>query len=153
MEAGNGQRHEHYLENGKIDSINNILFALKKDTEGAINIFYDEENGYRIKTPFEGNFMRMADQFQGEVVTDSVQPLQLRSLYNMGGMQFVVPEPIVKGKYGIVKVPEEEITKVTQDALVWPFPQTERPKRLNYWEVRGLPTFRTGSMWAVWILR
>ncbi|MCK0159387.1 cytochrome c biogenesis protein [Allomuricauda sp. F6463D] len=118
VEAGDGQRHEHYLENGKIASIHNILFALNNETDGAINIFYDEENGYRIKSPFEGNFMRMADQFQGEVTSDSIQPLLLRSLYTMGGMQFVVPEPSIKGKYGIVKVPEEEITNVTLDALV-----------------------------------
>ncbi len=118
VEAGDGQRHEHYLENGKVASIHNVLFALNNDTEGAINIYYNEEEGFQIKSPFEGNFMRMADQLQGEVITDSVQPLQLRSLYTMAGMQFVIPEPIIKGKYGIVKVPEEEITKVTQDALV-----------------------------------
>lgn len=118
VEAGDGQRHEHYLENGKVASIHNVLFALNNDTEGAINIYYNEADGFQIKSPFEGNFMRMADQFQGEVATDSVQPLQLRSLYTMAGMQFVIPEPIIKGRYGIVKVPEEEITKVTQDALV-----------------------------------
>ncbi len=118
VEAGNGQRHEHYLENGKIASIHNVLFSLNNETDGAVNIFYSEEGGYQIKPPFEGNFMRMADQFQGEVVQDSLQTLQLRSLYNMAGMQFVIPEPLVKGTYGIVKVPDEEITKVTQDALV-----------------------------------
>ncbi len=118
VEAGNGQRHEHYLENGKVASIHNVLFALNNETEGAVNIYYDAENGFRIKSPFEGNFMRMADQFQGEVINDSIQPLQLRSLYNMAGMQFVIPDPIIKGSYGIVKVPDEEITKVTQDALV-----------------------------------
>ncbi len=118
VEAGNGQRHEHYLENGKIASIHNVLFSLNNDTDGAVNIFYTEEGGYQIKPPFEGNFMRMADQFQGEVVQDSLQTLQLRSLYNMAGMQFVIPEPLVKGTYGIVKVPDEEITKVTQDALI-----------------------------------
>ncbi|MEC7264189.1 MAG: cytochrome c biogenesis protein CcsA [Bacteroidota bacterium] len=118
VEAGNGQRHEHYLENGQIASIHNVLFSLNNDTDGAVNIFYTEEGGYQIKPPFEGNFMRMADQFQGEVVQDSLQTLQLRSLYNMAGMQFVIPEPLVKGTYGIVKVPDEEITKVTQDALI-----------------------------------
>ncbi|WP_228237448.1 cytochrome c biogenesis protein [Allomuricauda sp. M10] len=118
VEAGNGQRHEHYLENGKIASIHNVLFSLNNETAGAINIFYTEEGGYQLKPPFEGHFMRMADQLQGSVVQDSLQTLQLRSLYNMAGMQFVIPEPIVKGTYGIVKVPDEEITKVTQDALV-----------------------------------
>ncbi|WP_420601414.1 cytochrome c biogenesis protein CcsA [Flagellimonas sp.] len=117
VEAGDGQRHEHYLENGKVASIHNVLFSLNKETNGAINIFSDGDN-YQIKSPFEGNFMRMADQFQGEVVSDSIQTLQLRSLYNMAGMQFVIPEPLIKGSYGIVKVPENQVTDVTQDALV-----------------------------------
>ncbi|RDY61768.1 cytochrome c biogenesis protein CcsA [Flagellimonas nanhaiensis] len=117
VEAGDGQRHEHYLENGQIASIHNVLFALNKETEGAINI-YTKEGSYEVKSPFAGSFMRMADQFQGEVINDSIQSLQLRSLYNMAGMQFVIPEPMVKGSYGVVKVPEEEVTESTQDALV-----------------------------------
>lgn len=117
VEAGDGQRHEHYLENGQVASIHNVLFALNKSTQGAINIFVDEL-GYRIQSPFEGEFMRMADQFRGKVQNDSLQALQLRSLYTMAGMQFVVPEPMVKGSYGVIKVPETEMTKATQDALV-----------------------------------
>nr|WP_298789382.1 cytochrome c biogenesis protein CcsA [uncultured Allomuricauda sp.] len=117
VEAGDGQRHEHYLESGKVASIHNVLFSLNKETSGAINIF-SEGDDYQIKSPFEGSFMRMADQFQGEVQNDSLQSLQLRSLYSMAGMQFVIPEPIVKGSYGVIKAPESEVTEATQDALV-----------------------------------
>lgn len=117
VEAGDGQRHEHYLENGKVANIHNVLFALNKETNGAINIFI-QDGEYQIKLPFEGAFMRMADQFQGTVANDSLQTLQLRSLYTMAGMQFVIPEPLVKGSYGVVKVAEEEITDATMDALV-----------------------------------
>ncbi|KQC29291.1 cytochrome c biogenesis protein CcsA [Flagellimonas eckloniae] len=117
VEAGDGQRHEHYLENGKVASIHNVLFALNNDTQGAINI-YANGTDYQIKSPFKGGFMRMADQFKGDVVNDSLQQFQLRSLYTMAGMQFVIPEPIVKGKYGVVKVPDSEVTDATQDALV-----------------------------------
>lgn len=117
VEAGDGQRHEHYLENNKVASIHNVLFALNKNTPGAINIF-TTDSVYQIESPFEGDFMRMADQFQGQVAKDSLQQLQLRSLYNMANMQFVIPEPIVKGSYGIVKVPEEKMTKETLDALI-----------------------------------
>ncbi|MDT0607342.1 cytochrome c biogenesis protein CcsA [Croceitalea rosinachiae] len=117
VEAGDGQRHEHYLENGKVASIHNVLFSLNKNTQGAINLFTSDST-YSIKTPFDGGFMRMADQFKGQVVKDSLQKLQLRSLYTIANMQFVIPEPIVKGSYGVVKVPEKEITAQTQDALV-----------------------------------
>ncbi len=117
VEAGDGQRHEHYLESGKVASIHNVLFALNKETSGAINIF-STDSVYMIKPPFEGDFMRMADQFRGQVTKDSLQQLQLRSLYNMANMQFVIPDPVIQGKYGVVKVPENEITKQTLDALV-----------------------------------
>jgi len=117
VEAGGGQRHEHFLESGKVSSIHGVLFALNKPTEGAINIM-STDSTYQIKSPFEGDFMRMADQQQGQVAKDSLQEFQLRSLYNMAGMQFVVPEPIVKGSYGVVKVPGEEMDQGTKDALV-----------------------------------
>ena len=117
VEAGDGQRHEHYLENGKIANIHNVLFSLNKETDGAINIFFSDST-YQIKPPYEGSFMRMADQMQGSVVKDSLQALMLRSLYNMAGMQFVIPDSVIKGVYGIVEVPKAEITEATQDALV-----------------------------------
>ncbi len=117
VEAGDGNRHEHYLENGKITSIHNVLFSLNNPTEGSVNITATDSI-YQIDPPFEGSFMRMADQFQGKVVKDSLQTLQLRSLYTLGGMQFVIPNKLVRGRFGIVKVPKEEITEATQDALV-----------------------------------
>ncbi len=117
VEAGDGNRHEHYLEEGTVTNIHNVLFSLNKETPGAVNLFLSDSLS-QISTPFEGNFMRMADQFQGEVIKDSLQSFQLRSLYTMGGMQFVVPEPLVKGSRGIVQVPEEEISQATQDALL-----------------------------------
>ena len=117
VEAGNGQRHEHFLENGQVANIHNVLVSLNHETQGAINIFTTDST-YLIKSAFEGSFMRMADQFRGSLIKDSLQTLHLRSLYNTAGMQFVIPEPMVKGSYGVVKVPETEITPVTQDALV-----------------------------------
>ena len=117
VEAGDGNRHEHYLEVGKVTNIHNILFSLNKLTEGAVN-FVVADSSYQILSPFEGNFIRMADQLQGQVIKDSLQTLQLRSLYSLGGMQFVIPKPVVKGKFGVVKVPESEMTEATQDALV-----------------------------------
>ena len=40
----------------------------------------------------------MADQMKGLVVKDSLQPLMFRSLYNIAGAQFVLPDAPVKGK-------------------------------------------------------
>lgn len=96
VESGGGTRHEHFLQSGEVVNIHNVLFALNKFTKGAVNI-NTTGGAYTIQTPFEGQFMRMADQFQGKVIKDSTQPLMMRSLYNVGGAQFVFPEPAVTG--------------------------------------------------------
>lgn len=96
VESGEGTRHDHYLREGEVQNIHNVLFAFNKFTQGAINITKVEDS-YTIQAPFDGDFMRMADQFKGTVSRDTVQPLMLRSLYNLGGSQFVLPEPAIKG--------------------------------------------------------
>ena len=116
VESGDGGRHTHWLKSEQVSSIHGVLFALNLPTEGAINIAMTEEGSYTIKSPFEGEFMRMADQLKGEVAADSLQPLQLRSLYQMAGMAFVFPEPIIKGEFDLVKATLEEPSN--QDAVV-----------------------------------
>ena len=117
VEAGGGIRHDHYLEDGKVANIHNTLFALNKNTKGAINIFTSDST-YQIYSPFQGNYMRMADQFKGDLAKDSLQTLQLRSLYSIGNMQFVLPDPVIKGSYEVVEIPKAEQTKEDQDALI-----------------------------------
>jgi cytochrome c-type biogenesis protein CcsB len=96
VEAGEGGREEHFLKEGEVQNIHNVLFALNKPTEGAININTTGPS-LTIQTPFEGNFMRMADKLQGKVEKDIVQPLMMRSLYSIGEKRFVFPDPPTKG--------------------------------------------------------
>ncbi|PKB18421.1 cytochrome c-type biogenesis protein CcsB [Flavobacterium sp. 5] len=96
VEAGDGGREEHFLKSGEVQNIHNVLFALNKHTDGAINIT-TTEGDYKIQMPFEGNFMRMADKLQGKVVKDISQPLMMRSLYSIGDIRFVFPDPAVTG--------------------------------------------------------
>ncbi len=116
VESGGGERHEHFLKEGEVQNIHNVLFALNKFTKGAINITI-QDNNYSIQTPFDGQFMRMADQKQGNVIKDSTQPLMMRSLYNVGGAQFVFPELAVKGVKSF-KSNNDWTDKETDDALV-----------------------------------
>ncbi len=99
VEAGEGGREEHFLKEGEVQNIHNTLFALNKLTPGAINITMTDSIS-TIQTPFEGQFMRMADKLQGKVTKDIVQPLMMRSLYSIGDMRFVFPEPATKGVIG-----------------------------------------------------
>ena len=94
VESGGGTRHEHMLKEGEIQDIHNILFAVNKPTKGAINI---DTKTNSITSPFDGQFMRMADKMEGKVAKDIVQPLMYRSLYNVGGAQFVIPDQPIKG--------------------------------------------------------
>ncbi len=96
VEAGSGGREEHFLKEGEVQNIHNVLFALNKHTDGAINITFDGKD-YTIETPFEGNFMRMADKLQGSVSKDKVEPLMMRSLYSIGDIRIVFPDPAVRG--------------------------------------------------------
>ncbi len=96
VEAGAGGREEHFLKEGEVQNIHNVLFALNKPTDGAININTTGKE-YTIQTPFEGDFMRMADQLKGKVTKDNVQPLMMRSLYSIGDIRIVFPDPAVRG--------------------------------------------------------
>ena len=115
VEAGGGSRHDHYLKEGEVSNIHNVLFAFNQPTDGAVNITYRNDE-YFLESPFDGSFMRMADQFQGLVFKDSVQPLMLRSLYQTAGMEFVIPEPVMTGKYDVIPLEVKE--KGEQDALL-----------------------------------
>jgi len=96
VESGGGSRHEHFLKEGEVQNIHNLLFALNKPTPGAINITTDGVTT-TINAPFEGNFMRMIDKFQGKLEKNVQQALMFRSLYNVGQAQFVFPEQPIKG--------------------------------------------------------
>jgi hypothetical protein len=58
VEAGDGNRHDHYIKEGEIVNIHNILFTLNKRQDGAINIKL--ENGlYSIDSPFARGYRRL----------------------------------------------------------------------------------------------
>ena len=114
VEASDGNRHEHYIKAGDVVNIHNLLFTLDNPIAGAINIEV-VAGEYFITSPFAGSFMRMADQFQGDLLSDERQPLQLRSLYSLPNFQFVIPEPVLRGKFDIVQA--EENNNVQQNAL------------------------------------
>ncbi|MBP0904098.1 cytochrome c biogenesis protein CcsA [Mariniflexile gromovii] len=115
VEAGGGGAHNHFLKVGEVQSIHNVLFALNKPTDGAINITYQNDE-LTIQSPFEGEYMVMATMAQGTLVKDSLQPLMLRSRYVIGDMQMVFPKPVVKGVFDIVQ--KSQILKNDEDGVV-----------------------------------
>ena len=97
VESSSGGRHDHYIKKGEIVNIHNSLISFEKPTAGAINIFTRNDT-LRIESPFKGNYMIMATQAKGMLAKDSIQNFNLRSLYTIEGLQFVVPEITAKGK-------------------------------------------------------
>lgn len=114
VESSDGSRHDHSLKEGEVANIHNILFTLNNPIDGAVNI-RSEGGLHFITTPFDGSYLRMADQQSGLVEQNKEAELQLRSLYNIRGFQFVIPEPPLRGKFDWVKA--EEGSQGAQDAL------------------------------------
>ncbi len=111
VEAG----HNHFLEEGKIVDIHNVIYTLNKQAEGAVNIAYTDST-LTIRSPFEGEFMTMATGQRGQIKKDSIQPLILRSRYIIGNQALVFPKPVVKGKFDIVK--KSELLRSDEDGIV-----------------------------------
>lgn len=115
VEAGASGPHNHFLKAGQVQSIHNVLFALNKPTEGAVNIIYTDSS-LTIQSPFDGEFLTMATGVQGKLVKDSIQPLLLRSRYIIGNQTLVFPKPVIKGVFDVVK--KSEILRNDEDGIV-----------------------------------
>ncbi len=107
VESGGGGRHDHYIKEGQTLNMHNVLVSYENPTANAINIF-TENDSLKIQSPYNGSYMVMASQSQGIVVKDSIQAFHLRSLYQIKNLQFVIPEPAVKGKMEMVSGDKEE---------------------------------------------
>jgi len=133
VEAGAAGRHDHFLKEGSVTNIHNRLFAFNKPTAGAIN-FYIKNDSLSINTPFEGTVMRMADQKKFPVAKDSVQTLKMRSLYQLGDLRFVLPDPVTKGEYKIVKAKD----KVAENALTLKITANNQTKQVTVLGGKGI---------------
>ena len=96
VESSGGQRHDHYIKKGSVLNVNNVLVSFNNPVPGGIN-FLQSKGVLNLEAPQDGNFFRMADQFRGKILKDSVTQFQLRSLYTIGNLQFVVPALPSKG--------------------------------------------------------
>ncbi len=116
VESSSGSRHEHYIKKGALQNIHGVLIGFEtSDNSGTINLF--RENGrLQIQTKNNGTWMRMADRAEGTVTKDTIEEFQFRSLYKIGELPFVIPEPIKKGDLRTVRGTTKDDTKL--DALL-----------------------------------
>ena len=135
VEASDGTRNEHYIKEGEVSNIKNILFTLNNPIEGAINI-RSELGLYYINSPFSGTYTRMVDQYSDVFEKNVEQELKLRSLYSIPSFQFVIPDPPLRGNLGVIKSTDEQKTK--QDALFLSVTSEGETKKINLIGGKGL---------------
>lgn len=108
VESSSGNRHEHYIKSGTIANIHNVLVGYNAEGNSAnINIF-KRNDSLKIFSKTDGNYQVMATQQQGGLVKDSIQDFKLRSLYNVAGLPFVVPQYPSKGTMKTVSGPKDD---------------------------------------------
>lgn len=94
----NGQRVNKYIPSGSVQLMQNMLVSYNKPTPGTINI-EDANGALQITSPYPGNYMIMATQEKKTVEGNTTpQAFNLRSLYTIGALAFVVPEGPIPGR-------------------------------------------------------
>ena len=88
--AGANGRETYYLQEGRAKRYLGLNFSFGTPLPGHVNFFYQNDE-LMVQLPSNGEFMRMADRFQGSIKKDSIQPPMLRSLYMVDGQNFVIP--------------------------------------------------------------
>ncbi len=129
VESSSGNRHEHYIKQGSVQNIHNILVGFDTPENNATINIKSSENGYQIYTKADGNFMIMATQTKGLVKKDSLQKFNLRSLYNVSGLPFVVPKPAENGEMKTIRGKKD---KNKFDAVVFDITVNGKTKRKQF---------------------
>lgn len=108
IESSSGSRHEHYIKEGTIQNIHNVLVGFNSsNNEANINII-KQNDSLKIRSKSAGSYQVMATQQTGNVTKDSVQEFKTRALYNLAGLPFVVPQFPTKGTMKTVSGPKDD---------------------------------------------
>ena len=112
--VGEGGRKSSFIQSGELKEIGGIMFSLNNPVPGTFQILTQGE-GMFFKSPLDGESVAMQGQNVGmitdsatfnagriKIKVDSLQEFHLRSLYQLGNAQFVVPNPPFKGKLEFV---------------------------------------------------
>lgn len=90
-------RSNLYLKDGEIQNVNGVAISYNNPQEGTV-VLTKEEGEIHIESPIDANYMVMATQSQGKLKGYKKEVLQLRALYQIGELKFVVPKGFIKGK-------------------------------------------------------
>lgn len=147
VESSSGSRHEHYIKRGQVQNIHNILVGFDtKEGNANINIF-KRNDSLKIITKSAGNFQVMATQEKGSVKQDTIQNFKLRSLYNVSGLPFVVPQYPTKGALKTVSGKKDN---KKYDMVIFDVTTNEKTERIKLtggqFNVDGQKQFKIGDL-------
>ncbi|PQJ77792.1 cytochrome c biogenesis protein CcsA [Polaribacter porphyrae] len=108
VESSSGSRHEHYIKKGTIQNIHNILVGYEADKSDANISIFKRNDSLKIVSKSEGMYQVMATEKKGQLAKDTIQDFKLRSLYNIAGLPFVVPQYPSKGIMKTVSGPKDD---------------------------------------------
>ncbi|MDO6472570.1 cytochrome c biogenesis protein [Maribacter sp. 1_MG-2023] len=118
--SGNG-RETVFLEKGEIEEIGSHKHKIGFEAAGEDVINLIEKDGkFKIFSPHQLDFFIMADQTAGLIKGDTLQPMNLRTLYRSGDLSFVPLSFHDSGSIELVSTSEKpkDNDKVKDDALV-----------------------------------
>ncbi len=128
VESSSGGRHDHYIKQGTSQSIHGLTVGFDTDVKNAIN-FKTVDGSLKINTVFDGTYYRMADQYNGIILKDSLQDFSLLSLYKLGNSNFVVPSNAVNGRY--IEKSAEDRTRFPAHQLTFDITVGEKTETIN----------------------
>ncbi|WP_103070168.1 cytochrome c biogenesis protein CcsA [Aquimarina sediminis] len=96
VESSRGVRSDKYLKKNDYLTFFDADISFQNIKEGVINI-YSKENQLYIKAHRTLKYVVMANQETGVIMPNTAQVLKYRTLYTLGSLQFVIPEPLVHG--------------------------------------------------------
>jgi len=97
VENSQGTRREHFIKEGTALPIGDHTFSYDKNTLGAITIVSDS-----IITPNDGTVFKMALGETNDIKAYEKSPIEIKALYTIGDLQFVIPELPLIGELNIV---------------------------------------------------
>lgn len=140
----NGNRENKYIESGSVKLIQNMLVAFNKETAGAVNI-KDQSGELTISSPMDGTYMVMATQTRGDLKSAAgEQPFRLRSLYNLPGLTFVVPQAPQRGSMMHFEG-DKKINEADPDLITMELSSGDKRDTVSFYGGKGLTGFQHQS--------
>ncbi len=97
VESAGGERNDYYIKDGEFLVLNTTTVGFNSSSEQGVNII-EKDGKFFLGTDADGSFFKMSDKTQGLVYKDSIQQFNLLTLYNLQGLQFVIPSYALIGK-------------------------------------------------------